>query len=509
MVNSFLYLPQRDNGYDVADYCNIDPLFGTMEDFENLVREANKRGIDVMLDMVFNHTSTEHKWFKNALSGDKKYKNYYIFKEPKNKQLPTNWKSKFGGPAWEYVKELDEYYLHLFDATQADLNWENEEVRTEVFDIVNFWIKKGVKGFRFDVINLISKPMEYRDDNNGDGRSFYTDGPNIHNHIKQLNKETFGRYKDIITVGEMSSTTIDNCIKYSNPKEEELSMVFNFHHLKVDYKDGDKWSLMDFDFIKLKSIFNHWQAGMEEGNGWNAVFWCNHDQPRIVSRFGDDNKYHKESAKMLATSIHLLRGTPYIYQGEEIGMTNCYYDTINSYRDVESINFYNILKSEDKTEEEIIKILQAKSRDNSRSPMQWDNSNNAGFTKEEPWIKVCKNYKDINVENSLKDKDSVFYHYQKLIKLRKEYDIISYGNFELILKEDKSIFAYLRNYKNEKLLVINNFYGKEILFKLPTELKLGEYKNKILISNYKDSPIDFRKINLRPYESIVYHLERK
>ncbi|APQ99338.1 alpha,alpha-phosphotrehalase [Clostridium botulinum] len=508
-LTPFYISPQKDNGYDVADYCNIDPLFGTMGDFENLVREANKREIDVMLDMVFNHTSTEHKWFKNALSGDKKYKNYYIFKEPKNEQLPTNWESKFGGSAWEYVKEFDEYYLHLFDTTQADLNWENEEVRKEVFDIVNFWIKKGVKGFRFDVINLISKPMEYKDDNNGDGRSFYTDGPNIHNYIKQLNKETFGRDKDIITVGEMSSTTIDNCIKYSNPKEEELSMVFNFHHLKVDYKDGDKWSLMDFDFIKLKNLFNHWQVGMEEGNAWNAVFWCNHDQPRIVSRFGDDNKYHKESAKMLATSIHLLRGTPYIYQGEEIGMTNCYYDTINSYRDVESINFYNILKSEGKTKEEIIKILQAKSRDNSRSPMQWDNSGNAGFTKEEPWIEICKNYKSINVENSLKDKDSIFYHYQTLIRLRKEYDIISYGNFELILEEDKSIFAYLRNYKNEKLLVINNFYGKESLFKFPAELKLDKYKNKILISNYKDSPIDFREFNLRPYESIVYHLERK
>ncbi|ACQ54435.1 alpha,alpha-phosphotrehalase [Clostridium botulinum] len=508
-LTPFYISPQKDNGYDVADYCNIDPLFGTMGDFENLVREANKRGIDVMLDMVFNHTSTEHKWFKNALSDDKKYKNYYIFKEPKNEQLPTNWESKFGGSAWEYVKEFDEYYLHLFDTTQADLNWENEEVRKEIFDIVNFWIKKGVKGFRFDVINLISKPMEYKDDNNGDGRSFYTDGPNIHNYIKQLNKETFGRDKDIITVGEMSSTTIDNCIKYSNPKEEELSMVFNFHHLKVDYKDGDKWSLMDFDFIKLKNLFNHWQVGMEEGNAWNAVFWCNHDQPRIVSRFGDDNKYHKESAKMLATSIHLLRGTPYIYQGEEIGMTNCYYDTINSYRDVESINFYNILKSEGKTKEEIIKILQAKSRDNSRSPMQWDNSGNAGFTKEEPWIEICKNYKSINVENSLKDKDSIFYHYQTLIRLRKEYDIISYGNFELILEEDKSIFAYLRNYKNEKLLVINNFYGKESLFKFPAELKLDKYKNKILISNYKDSPIDFREFNLRPYESIVYHLERK
>ncbi len=289
-LTPFYISPQKDNGYDVADYCNIDPSFGTMEDFDKLVKEANKREIDIMLDMVFNHTSTEHKWFKNALTGDEKYKNYYIFKEPKNGHTPTNWDSKFGGSAWEYVKEFNEYYLHLYDATQADLNWENEEVRKEVFDIVNFWIEKGVKGFRFDVINVISKPMEYKDDNNGDGRSFYTDGPNIHNYLKELNKETFGRYKDIITVGEMSSTTIDNCVKYSNPKEEELSMVFNFHHLKVDYKDGDKWSLMDFDFIKLKNFFNHWQVGMEEGNGWNAVFWCNHDQPRIVSRFGDDKK---------------------------------------------------------------------------------------------------------------------------------------------------------------------------------------------------------------------------
>ncbi|EJO5346654.1 alpha,alpha-phosphotrehalase [Clostridium botulinum] len=508
-LTPFYISPQNDNGYDVADYCNIDPLFGTMEDFENLVKEANKRGIDVMLDMVLNHTSTEHKWFKNALKGDEKYKNYYIFKEPKNEQQPTNWESKFGGSAWEYVKEFNEYYLHLYDTTQADLNWENEEVRKEVFDVVNFWIKKGVKGFRFDVINVISKPKKYKDDTLGDGRSFYTDGPSIHTYLKELNKESFGKCEDIITVGEMSSTTIDNCVKYSNPKEEELSMVFNFHHLKVDYKDGDKWSLMDFDFIKLKKLFKHWQIGMQQGNGWNAVFWCNHDQPRIVSRFGNDKKYHKESAKMLATSIHLLRGTPYIYQGEEIGMTNCYYDTINSYKDVESINFYNILKSEGKTEEEIIKILQAKSRDNSRSPMQWNNSNNAGFTTGTPWLQVCKNYKDINIENSLNDKDSIFYHYQKLIKLRKDYDIISYGDFELILEEDKSIFAYLRHYKNEKLLVINNFYEKEALFKLPIDLNPCEYKSKVLISNYIDSSIDFKEIKLRPYESIVYHLEKK
>lgn len=507
-LTPFYISPQKDNGYDVADYCNIDPLFGTMEEFEEMVREANKRGIHVMLDMVFNHTSTEHKWFKNALKGDEKYKNYYIFKEDKSGQEPTNWISKFGGSAWEYVKEFNKYYLHLFDVTQADLNWENEDVKKEIFDIVNFWIEKGVKGFRLDVINLISKPDIYENDYEGDGRGFYTDGPRIHQYLKELNKETFGRYEDIITVGEMSSTSIDNCIKYSNPEENELSMVFNFHHLKVDYKDGDKWTLMDFEFIKLKEVFNSWQLGMQQGNSWNAVFWCNHDQPRIVSRFGNDKKYYKESAKMLATSIHMLRGTPYVYQGEELGMTNSYYDNIELYRDVESINFYDILKAQGKKEEEIIKILQSKSRDNSRTPMQWSSFCNAGFTTGTPWIEVCKNYKEINVESSLNDKTSVFYHYQKLINLRKEYDIIAYGDFELILEEHEDIFAYLRHYKNEKLLVINNFYGKETIFELPSEFNFDGYKSNMLISNYADYTKEFKKINLRPYESIVYHLEK-
>ncbi|MCX7951897.1 MAG: alpha,alpha-phosphotrehalase, partial [Clostridiales bacterium] len=380
-MTPFYVSPQRDNGYDVADYLNIDPRFGTMEDFDNLVKEANKRNIGIMLDMVFNHTSTEHKWFKRALNGEKKYKDFYIFKEKM-----TNWQSKFGGSAWEYVEKFGEYYLHLFDVTQADLNWDNEEVRKSIYDIVNFWLKKGVKGLRFDVINLISKPEVFEDDFEGDGRRFYTDGPNIHKYLKELNQNTFGKYDDVITVGEMSSTTIDNCIKYSNPEEKELSMVFNFHHLKVDYKDGDKWALMDFDFMELKNIFNTWQIGMQKGNGWSAVFWCNHDQPRIVSRFGDDKKYHKESAKMLATAIHMLRGTPYIFQGEEIGMTNAYFDKIEDYRDVESINYYKILRENGLSHDEVMNIIMERSRDNSRTPMQWDNSLNAGFTKGTPWI---------------------------------------------------------------------------------------------------------------------------
>lgn len=508
-ITPFYMSPQKDNGYDIADYLNIDPLFGTMEDFEQLVKEANLRNIDIMLDMVFNHSSTEHEWFKKALDGNAYYKEFYIFKKPKNNKEPTNWISKFGGPAWEYVEEQDEYYLHLFDTTQADLNWDNENLRNEIFKIVNFWISKGVKGFRLDVINLISKPKVFEDDLDGDGRKFYTDGPNIHKYLKELNKNTFGKYEDIITVGEMSSTTLEDCIRYSNPEEEELSMVFNFHHLKVDYKDDEKWTLMDFDFIKLKELFEYWQVGIQEGNGWNAVFWCNHDQPRIVSRFGDDGEYIKESAKMLATTVHMLRGTPYIYQGEEIGMTDPKFGSIEDYRDVETVNIYSEMKAKGIDKDLILKIVGSKSRDNSRTPMQWDSTQNSGFTTGTPWINIASNYKKINVENSLKDKDSVFWHYKKLIDLRKQYDIIAYGSFKMILKDHKEIFAYIREYKHEKLLVINNFYNKATLFVLPMELGLENYEPKILISNYKNSFNNIKKILLRPYESIVYHLVRK
>ncbi|WP_297630028.1 alpha,alpha-phosphotrehalase [uncultured Clostridium sp.] len=505
-LTPFYISPQKDNGYDVADYYNIDKSFGTMKDFEELVKEAEKREIYLMLDMVFNHTSTECEWFKKAMAGDEKYKNYYIFKEGKEGEEPTNWISKFGGSAWEYVEKFNEYYLHLFDKTQADLNWENEEVREEIYSIVNFWINKGVKGFRFDVINLISKPEKFEDDLNGDGRRFYTDGHKIHQYLKELNAKTFGRFEDIITVGEMSSTNIENCIKYTNPDEGELSMVFNFHHLKVDYKDGNKWSVDDFDFLELKDIFDKWQNGMEKGNGWNAVFWCNHDQPRIVSRFGDDKKYPVESAKMLGTTVHMLRGTPYIYQGEEFGMTNPYYNSIHQYKDVESINYYNILKESGESEENILKILSEKSRDNSRTPVQWNNGKNGGFTEGTPWLEVGEN-KNINVENALNDENSVFYHYQKLIKLRHEEKLISEGSFEIILKEDKNIFAYIRKYKDERLLVINNFYGNESEFELPKDkLELLEYNSNILISNYKDSATEFKSIKLRPYESLVYKL---
>ena len=505
-LTPFYISPQRDNGYDIADYYNVDPLFGTMKDFEELVEEAKKRNIELMLDMVFNHTSTEHKWFKKALNGDEKYKNFYIFKKGKNEEAPTNWVSKFGGSSWEYVEKFDEYYLHLFDKTQGDLNWENDEVRSEIYKVVNFWINKGVKGFRLDVINLISKPDIYLNDNSGDGKKFYTDGPKIHEFLKELNENTFGKYEDIVTVGEMSSTTIENCVRYSNPEEKELSMVFNFHHLKVDYKNGDKWTLMDFDFKQLKKLFKDWQNGMESGNGWNALFWCNHDQPRIVSRFGNCSQYHKESAKMLATSIHMMRGTPYIYQGEEFGMTNPEYTLINQYRDVESINFYNILINKGVDKEKALEILREKSRDNSRTPVQWNNKKNAGFTSGEPWIPVGNLYKNINAENALNDKDSVFYHYKNLISLRKQHDVISDGSFNIILENHDKVYAYTRSYKNTNLIVLNNFYGEDT--EVTIEKELIEGNSKILISNYKDSGSLSKNIKLRPYESILYIIEK-
>lgn len=498
--------PQKDNGYDIEDYYKIDPRMGTMDDFENLVKEAKKRGIEIMLDMVFNHTSTEHWWFKEALNGNEKYKNFYIFKKGKNNGAPTNWHSKFGGSSWEYVKELDEYYLHLFDVTQGDLNWDNEEVRNEIYSIVNFWIKKGVTGFRLDVINLISKPELFENDSIGDGRRFYTDGHNIHKYIKELNKNTFGKHEDIITVGEMSSTSVENCIKYSNPEEKELSMVFNFHHLKVDYVNGDKWTLMDFDFMMLKDIFKKWQEEIQEGNGWSALFWCNHDQPRAISRFGNDKEYINESGKMLATTIHMMRGTPYIYQGEEFGMTNPYFESIEKYRDVESINYYNILKEKGESEEKILEILKAKSRDNSRTPMQWNNKENSGFTTGVPWIPIGNLSKEINAEIAIKDSNSIFNHYKKLIELRKEYDVISKGNIKMILENHNKVLAYVRNYENKSLIVLNNFYGEYTKVNIPTELLNNNYN--ILISNYSDSSKLCEKITLKPYESIAYYIEK-
>lgn len=500
-LTPFYVSPQNDNGYDVADYYNIDPSYGTMEDVENLIAEAKKRNIYLMMDMVFNHVSTEHIWFKKAMAGEEKYLNYFFFKQGKaNNQPPTNWNSKFGGPAWEYVEKFDKWYLHLFDKTQADLNWENPEVREEVKNIVRFWMEKGVKGFRFDVINLISK-AGFEDDFSvdGDGRSFYTDGPRIHEFLQELARDSFAKDKDIITVGEMSSTTMENCYKYAGEKTGELSMVFTFHHLKVDFMGNEKWVLVPTDFMKLKQLIFDWQINMEKNNAWNAVFWCNHDQPRVISRFGSDDKYHKESGKMLATLIHCLRGTPYIYQGEEIGMTNPHFKSIEQYRDVESLNHYQILQDKGMTKEQALMILDVHSRDNSRTPMQWDDSINAGFTTGTPWIQTADNYTEINVKNSLEDKDSIFYYYQKLIQLRKDYDVIAYGDIKPLLREDKRVFVYERNYKGQKLIVICNFYPTTYEIELPYDL--SNYK--CILNNYKNEA-KAKKIALKPYETLVY-----
>lgn len=505
--------PQRDNGYDIRDYYKIFEDYGTMEDFDRLLAEAHKRNLKIIMDIVVNHTSTEHEWFVQSRSSkDNPYRDFYIWKDPVEGGEPTNWVSKFGGSAWKLDEGSGQYYLHLFDVTQADLNWENEEVRQKVYEMMNYWFEKGVDGFRLDVINLISKDQEFLNDDGslapGDGRKFYTDGPRVHEYMQEMNKKVFSRY-DVLTVGEMSSTTIDNCIKYTNPERNELSMTFNFHHLKVDYPNGEKWSVADFDFLKLKDILSTWQIEMHKGGGWNALFWCNHDQPRIVSRYGNDGQYRVESAKMLATTIHMMQGTPYIYQGEEFGMTNPKFESIDQYRDVESLNMFNLLKEQGLSENEILEILKHKSRDNSRTPVQWNDRNNGGFTTGEPWIPVASNYKEINAEAAVQDRNSIFYHYQKLNQLRKELAIITYGDYELILKDHPEIFAYIRNGENgEKLLVVNNFYGRETDFVLPEGIDVSGLKADVLISNYDSNPENLSSFTLRPYESVVFHLRK-
>ena len=500
-MTPFFVSPQYDNGYDVEDYYNIDPRYGTMEDFEELSREAEKRGIKLMLDMVFNHTSANHEWFQKALAGDEKYKNFYIFKKGKEDgSAPTNWESKFGGNAWEYVPEMDEYYLHLFHVKQPDLNWDNPEVREEVKKIVRFWMEKGVKGFRFDVVNLISKD-KYEDDYEGDGRRFYTDGPNIHKYLKELNEGSFGQNPEIITVGEMSSTSMENCFGYAGADSNELSMVFSFHHLKVDFMGNEKWVLVPVDFMKLKNILFDWQVGMSENNAWNAVFWCNHDQPRPVSRFGDDEMYWKESAKMLATLVHGLRGTPYIYQGEEIGMTNTDFTSIDQFKDVESLNYYEILQQKGLSKEDALRIIQIHSRDNGRTPIQWNGEKHGGFTTGTPWIEVNNNYTKVNAESQLQDETSIFNYYKKLVQLRKEVDVIAYGDIKPLDATHPSVFAYERTYENEKMIVVCNFYKNEVVW--DSKMDLSGYET--LLSNYSEQNVENGKITLKPYEAVMLH----
>ena len=460
--------PMNDNGYDISDYYRINEQFGTLEDFKRLLEIAHQYGLKVMLDIVFNHTSTDHTWFQQALADpESPYRDYYFFRKGRNGGPPTNWQSKFDGNAWQYEPNSGEYYLHLFDVSQADLNWENEYVRQSLYDIVKYWMSYGVDGFRFDVINLISK--DRFEDSDAIGKEYYTDGPRVHDFIHEMNRATFGD-REMMTVGEMSSTTIDHCIRYTQPERQELNSVFNFHHLKVDYAEGEKWTESQLDFHKLKEILIEWQLGIYEGGGWNAIFWCNHDQPRIVSRFGDDSTeaMRQRSAKMLAIVLHMLQGTPYIFQGEEIGMTNPHFDKLNQYRDVESLNAYDSLQEAGKSESEIMRILAQKSRDNARTPMQWDDSAQAGFTEGEPWIEVSDNYKEINVQQAMNDEQSVLQTYRKLIQLRHNYDVVTYGNIEPLYMAHDQLFIYRRNDEHDSWLIIANFSNEAI--DIPEEL---------------------------------------
>lgn len=505
-MNPFYPSPQNDNGYDISDYTAIDPRFGTMDDFEELASEAKKRGMELMLDMPLNHSSTEHEWFQKALAGDKYYQDfYYIRPAQADGSLPTNWESKFGGPAWEPFGDTGQYYMHLYDVTQADLNWHNPKVREALFDVIRFWIDKGVGGIRFDVMNVIGKSEVLEDSTGGPGstqeKRSYTDTENSHKWIREMAQSTFGDIEGFVTVGEMSSTTIEDGVRYTAPEEEKLSMIFSFHHLKVDYKDGEKWSKVDFDFHALKDILNDWQKGMSDGNGWNALFWNNHDQPRANSRFGDTENYPYETATMLAQTIHMMRGTPYIFEGEEIGMTNPDFEDIHDYNDIETHNNYQILLDKGVSEEEAMEIIKFKSRDTSRTPMQWDDTENAGFTTGTPWLKVADNYKDINVEKELAS-GKIFPYYQKLIQLRHDMPIIQDGAYHELLTDHPEVLAYYRTYEDQVLYVFSHFYPGTSQVDLPESVDLNRDYEKLLGNGNLDKMT--ASFELGPYETVAF-----
>ena len=490
-ITPFFVSPLKDGGYDVADYRNIDPVFGTMDDFDELVREADARGIGLMLDMVFNHTSDQHEWFQKALAGDPKYQAYYLLHDGEPGKPPTNWDSKFGGNAWEWSPEMGKWYLHLYDVSQPDLNWRNPEVREELADVLRFWRERGVKGFRFDVVNNISKPETFEDDFEGDGRRFYTDGTHVDEYLRELVAK--GGIDNLMTVGEMSSTTIEHCIEYTKPENHELAMAFSFHHFRVDNVNGNRWAKAKANVPMLRDTFAGWQERMTEAGGWNAVFWTCHDQPRPSTRFGDDStpELLNRSAKMLPICTFLMRGTPYIYQGEELGMTNPGFTSIDQYRDVESINYYHIMQDEQGlSEPEAFEIIAYKSRDNGRTPVQWDDSANAGFTTGEPWIGVGSNYSWLNAKAEAADPNSVFAFYKKLVALRKGTEIIQAGDVRFLESPAEKVIAYERTLGDERIVVQCNFSGEE---QPAIELEGGE----VLVSNY-DDPAE--TAILRPWE---------
>ena len=505
-ISPMLESPQDDNGYDISDYRRIYKEYGTMEDYEELLSEAHKRDIKILMDLVVNHTSDEHNWFiESRKSKDNPYRDYYIWKDPVNGKEPNNWGGAFGGSAWEYDPQTQMYYLHLFSKKQPDLNWENEKVRQEVYDMMTFWCEKGIDGFRMDVISMISKDQTFPDGemNNslyGDFGPYCVHGPRVHEFLQEMNREVLSRY-DIMTVGETSGVTIEEAQKYAEEAGKELNMVFQFEHVDNGSGDYGKWTTEKYDFKEFKRIMIKWQEELQ-GKAWNSLFLGNHDQPRSVSRFGNDNPAYREtSAKMLATCLHMMQGTPYVYQGEELGMTNVYFDKLEDYRDIESINFFTELTEAGlMTPEYMMKCLMLRSRDNARTPMQWDDSAQAGFTDGESWIKVNPNYKEINAAQQLEDPNSIFHYYQKLIRLRKEKDIIVYGEFEPIYRDDEQIFAYIRRQKQEKLLTVCNFSDKNAEMEIPEEFKGAE----CLITNL-DRTVFEGRIVLKPYEAFVLY----
>ncbi|MGN7413095.1 glycoside hydrolase family 13 protein [Paenibacillus sp. SAF-068] len=481
--------PQDDYGYDISDYQDIDPMFGSLEDMETLILEAKKRNIRIIMDLVLNHTSDEHPWFQEAKKGkDNPYHDYYVWRDGVEKTPPNDLGSTFGGSAWEWVPEIGQYYLHLFSVKQPDLNWENPKVRQEIYDMINWWIDKGVGGFRLDVIDLIGKEPDAKITGNG---------PNLHKYIRELSKATFQKADDLLTVGETWGATPEIAKLYSNPDGSEFSMVFQFEHIGLDEQEGKgKWDLKPLDVLELKKVLSKWQTELG-GDAWNSLFWNNHDLPRIVSRWGNDGEFRIESAKMLATLLHGMQGTPYIYQGEELGMTNVQY-AIEEYRDIELLNFYKERMGKGYPERSVMESIYAKGRDNARTPMQWDASDNAGFTQGEPWIKVNPNYMHIHAEESLNNPESIFHYYRELIQLRKDHEVIVYGDYELIFPENPDVFAYTRTLNGTTILVVCNFQGNTIELSLKEQLTAS---NQLLISNYAG---EHSESILRPYEARMY-----
>ncbi|MFD0770884.1 alpha-glucosidase [Bacillus sp. CGMCC 1.60114] len=502
--------PNDDNGYDISNYRKIMHEFGTMNDWDELLDEMHKRNMKLMMDLVVNHTSDEHNWFvESRKSKDNPYRDYYIWRKGKNGKEPNNWGAAFSGSAWQYDETTDEYYLHLFSKKQPDLNWDNGHVRKEIYEMMKFWLEKGIDGFRMDVINFISKveglpAVNTEAEGYVSGHQYFMNGPNIHTYLHEMNQEVLSQY-DIMTVGEMPGVTTEEAKLYTAEDRQELQMVFQFEHMDLDSGENGKWDVKPCPLVTLKENLTKWQKALEH-TGWNSLYWNNHDQPRVVSRFGNDKTYRIPSAKMLATVLHMMKGTPYIYQGEEIGMTNVQFASIDEYRDIETLNMYREKVIERGENHEIVmQSIYTKGRDNARTPMQWEDSEHAGFTAGKPWIQVNPNYKEINAKQALHDPNSIFHYYKKLIELRKKYEIIVYGTYDLILEDHPSIFAYVRTWKGEKLLVIANFTEDSCVFELPEEIA---YRNvELLIHNYDVQNESIENIILQPYETRVYKLK--